>query len=114
MTEGSGKGKRVSSRDKTNARSVRYDTSMLSDEDLFLFNEGSHYRLYEKLGAHPLTVDGVEGIYFSVWAPNARQVCVMGDFNGWDKSSHPLRAKERSGVWQGFIPGVAKGAIYKY
>jgi 1,4-alpha-glucan branching enzyme len=93
---------------------VRYDVSTLSDDDLFLFNEGSHYRLYEKLGAHPLTVDGVEGTYFAVWAPDAKQVSVMGDFNSWDKSSHPLCSKGQSGVWEGFIPGVAKGAIYKY
>jgi 1,4-alpha-glucan branching enzyme len=87
---------------------------MLSNDDLFLFNEGSHYRLYEKLGAHPLTVDGVEGTYFAVWAPNAKHVSVMGDFNSWDKSSHFLHPKDQSGIWEVFIPGVAKGAIYKY
>jgi 1,4-alpha-glucan branching enzyme len=87
---------------------------MLSNDDLFLFNEGSHYRLYEKFGAHPLMVDGVEGTYFAVWAPNAKQVSVMGEFNGWDESSHPLRPKGQSGVWEGFIPGVAKSTIYKY
>jgi len=115
MTEGKGKKREVSSSiDKIDAHSVRYDMSMLSNDDLFLFNEGSHYRLYEKLGAHPLTVDGVEGTYFAVWAPNAKQVSVMGDFNGWDKSSHPLCSKGQSGVWEGFIPGMAKGAIYKY
>jgi 1,4-alpha-glucan branching enzyme len=114
MTEGKDKRKEVSSKDKINTQSVRYDISMLSNDDLFLFNEGSHYRLYEKLGAHPLTVDGVEGTYFAVWAPDAKQVSVMGDFNSWDKSSHPLRPKGQSGVWEGFIPGVAKGTIYKY
>jgi len=93
---------------------VRYDISVLSNDDLFLFNEGSHYRLYEKLGAHLITVDGVEGTYFAVWAPNAKQVSVMGEFNGWDKSSHPLRPKGQSGIWEGFIPGVTKGTIYKY
>jgi len=113
MTERKDKGSEVSS-NKINAQSVRYDISMLSNDDLFLFNEGSHYRLYEKLGAHPLTVDGVEGTYFAVWAPDAKQVSVMGDFNSWDKSSHPLRPKGQSGVWEGFIPGVAKGTIYKY
>jgi 1,4-alpha-glucan branching enzyme len=87
---------------------------MLSDDDLFLFNEGSHYRLYEKLGAHPTTVDGVGGTYFAVWAPNAKQVSVIGDFNNWDKSSHPLCPKGQSGIWEGFIPGVGKGIIYKY
>jgi 1,4-alpha-glucan branching enzyme len=108
------KRKEVSSKGKINAQSVRYDISLLSDDDLFLFNEGSHYRLYEKLGAHPLMVDGVEGTYFAVWAPNAKQVSVIGEFNGWDKSSHPLCPKGQSGIWEGFIPGVAKGTTYKY
>ena len=114
MTEGKDKRKEVSSRDKIKAQSVRYDVSMLSNDDLFLFNEGSHYRLYEKLGAHPTTVDGVEGTYFAVWAPNAKQVSVMGEFNSWDKSSHSLCPKRQSGIWEGFIPGVTKGTIYKY
>jgi len=114
MTEGKGKGKEMSSKDKTDTQSARYDISMLSNDDLFLFNEGSHYRLYEKLGAHPITVDGVEGTYFAVWAPNAKQISVMGEFNGWDKLSHPLSPKGQSGIWEGFIPGVAKGTIYKY
>jgi 1,4-alpha-glucan branching enzyme len=114
MTEGKGRGKEMSFKDEMNTQPVRYDISMLSNDDLFLFNEGSHYRLYEKLGAHLITVDGVEGTYFAVWAPDAKQVSVMGEFNGWDKSSHPLRPKEQSGIWEGFIPGVAKGIIYKY
>jgi len=114
MTEEKGRGKEMSSKDEMHTQPVRYDISMLSNDDLFLFNEGSHYRLYEKLGAHPITEDGVEGTYFAVWAPNAKQVSVMGEFNGWDKSSHPLRPKGQSGIWEGFIPGVAKGTIYKY
>jgi 1,4-alpha-glucan branching enzyme len=108
------KRKEVSSKDKINAQSVRHDISMLSNDDLFLFNEGSHYRLHEKLGAHPMTVDGVEGTYFAVWAPNAKQVFVIGKFNDWDKSSRPLCPKGQSGIWEGFIPGVGKGTIYKY
>lgn len=88
--------------------------SLLTDEDLHLFNEGTHYRLYEKLGAHLLTVNGVEGVQFSVWAPNAEKVHVCGDFNHWNKASHPLRPKQSSGIWEGFIPGVGKGTIYKY
>ena len=95
-------------------KSVNTNVSLLSDDDLFLFNEGSHYRLYEKLGAHPTRIGGVEGTYFAVWAPNARQVSVIGEFNDWDKSSHQLHAKGKSGIWEGFIPGVGKGAIYKY
>ena len=115
MTERRDKRKEVlSSGDKIKAQSVRYDVSMLSNDDLFLFNEGSHYRLYEKLGAHPMTVDGVEGTHFAVWAPNAKRVSLVGDFNSWDKSSHPLCPKGQSGIWEGFIPGVGKGTIYKY
>jgi len=95
-------------------QTVIYDVTLLSADDLYLFNEGSHYRLYEKLGAHPTSVDGVEGTYFAVWAPNARQVSVTGDFNGWNKSSHQLRAKGQSGIWEGFIPGIGNGTVYKY
>lgn len=108
------KRKEMPSKDKMGAQSVRYDISLVSSDDLFLFNEGSHYRLYEKLGAHPIKVNGVEGTYFAVWAPNARQVSIMGEFNGWDKLSHPLRSKGQSGIWEGFIPHVAKGTLYKY
>jgi 1,4-alpha-glucan branching enzyme len=93
---------------------VRHDVSLLTDHDLYLFNEGTHYRLYEKLGAHPLTHEGAQGTYFAVWAPNAEQVAVMGDFNGWNKGSHFLRPRGSSGIWQGFIPGLGVGAAYKY
>jgi 1,4-alpha-glucan branching enzyme len=88
--------------------------SLLTDDDLYLFNEGSHFRLYEKLGAHPMEHEGKEGTCFAVWAPDAQKVYVMGDFNGWDKESHPLRPRRKSGIWEGFIPGVGKGANYKY
>ncbi|MBZ5535263.1 MAG: 1,4-alpha-glucan branching protein GlgB [Acidobacteriia bacterium] len=90
------------------------DTSLLTDNDLYLFNEGTHYRLYEKLGAHVMTVGGVEGCYFAVWAPNAEQVFVMGEFNGWKKTTHALRERGQSGIWEGFIPGVSYEAAYKY
>ncbi len=93
---------------------VRYDRSMLKDEDLYLFNEGSHYRLYQKLGAHSIKVDGEEGCSFAVWAPNAERVTVMGDFNGWNKGSHPLQHRGQSGIWEGFVPGVGQGMQYKY
>jgi 1,4-alpha-glucan branching enzyme len=92
----------------------RYDVSLLSADDLHWFNEGTHYRLYEKLGAHPLTAHGEAGTVFAVWAPAAEQVFVMGEFNGWDKASHPLRPKGNSGIWEGFVPGVGEGAPYKY
>ncbi|MDI6853067.1 MAG: 1,4-alpha-glucan branching protein GlgB [Deltaproteobacteria bacterium] len=93
---------------------VRYDVSLLTDDDLFLFNEGNHFRLYYKLGAHLMEVDGVHGTYFAVWAPDAEQVFVMSDFNGWDKASHPLGSRGQSGIWEGFIPGLSQGALYKY
>ena len=86
---------------------MRYDVTLMNDQDLYLFNEGSHYRLYEKLGSHFMTVDGEEGTYFAVWAPNAKQIFVTGTFN-------PLRAKGVSGIWEGFIPGVTRGSAYKY
>ncbi len=89
-------------------------TGLLTDEDVYLFNEGAHYRLYEKMGSHPVTVEGTEGTYFAVWAPNASRVAVTGDFNGWDRSSHPLQPRNKSGIWEGFIPGIGAGAIYKY
>jgi 1,4-alpha-glucan branching enzyme len=99
---------------KAEVGSVRYDVSVLADHDLYLFNEGTHYKLYEKLGARPMCVDGVDGTYFAVWAPDAEQVFVMGDFNGWNKSSHPLGSRAQSGIWEGFVPGVGQGDIYKY
>ena len=88
--------------------------SLLTKDDLYLFNEGSHFRLFEKLGSHPLTVQGTTGTYFAVWAPDADRVLVRGSFNQWEEESHPLRPRGRSGIWEGFIPGVNKGALYKY
>jgi 1,4-alpha-glucan branching enzyme len=93
---------------------VRYDFSLLTAQDLYLYNEGSHYRIYDKLGAHPAQVNGMQGTVFGVWAPNARNVYVIGDFNSWDHHSHPLEPRGSSGIWEGFIPGVGKGTLYKY
>jgi 1,4-alpha-glucan branching enzyme len=93
---------------------VSTEVTRLTDDDLYLFNEGTHFRLYEKLGAHPITVNGQSGTYFAVWAPDARQVSATGNFNGWDRASHPLQQRGKSGIWEGFIPGVDKGALYKY
>ena len=95
-------------------KSARGPSSRITDQDIYLFNEGSHFRLYEKLGAYPTTEDGSRGTYFAVWAPNAEKVSVIGDFNGWSKDSHPLSPKEQSGIWEGFIPDVGKGTVYKY
>jgi 1,4-alpha-glucan branching enzyme len=88
--------------------------ALLTEDDLHWFNEGTHCRVYEKMGAHLVEHEGVAGVCFSVWAPNAEQVYVVGDFNGWDKSRHPLRLLGGSGVWSGFIPGLERGATYKY
>ena len=93
---------------------VRFDVSLLSEDDLFLFNEGSHSRLFDKLGAHPVEIGGERGTSFAVWAPDADGVAVMGGFNGWSRERHPLRPLGVSGLWQGFIPGVGPGALYKY
>ena len=79
---------------------------MLRDEDLYLFNEGNHTRVFEKLGSHLVTVNGEEGANFAVWAPNAREVFLMGDFNHWSKSTHALHARGSSGIWECFIPGI--------
>ena len=87
---------------------------LLTDQDLYLFNEGSHYRLYDKMGAHLVTQRGQAGAEFSVWAPNARSVSVVGSFNSWNPKSNPLEPRGSSGIWEGFIPGVPQGALYKF
>src|SRR5436190_3301094 len=99
---------------QTGARAGKAEPSLLTEDDLYLFNEGSHFRLHDKLGAHALTAGGVAGTYFAVWAPGAEMVYVFGDFNGWAKGSHPLRPRGASGIWEGYFPGVGKGARYKY
>jgi len=95
-----------------------YDTyafpTLLSDFDLYLIGEGTHYQKYEKMGAHPDVVNGVPGVQFGVWAPNAMRVSVVGDFNQWDGRISPMRNRGPSGVWELFVPGLAEGAIYKY
>jgi 1,4-alpha-glucan branching enzyme len=87
---------------------------VLSDFDLHLLGEGTHYRTYEKLGAHLTEVEGVPGVSFAVWAPNAMRVSVVGNFNYWDGRRHPLRSRGSTGVWEIFIPGLRDGEIYKY
>jgi len=86
----------------------------LTANDLYLFNEGTHYQIYEKWGAHPAQKNGVDGVNFAVWAPNARKVSVMGNFNGWQRNTHNLISRGQSGVWEGFFPGIKKGDTYKY
>ena len=82
--------------------------------DLHLFNEGSHAKLYEKLGAHPVVRDGRVGTVFRVWAPNAAHVSVVGDFNGWQPGAHGMHGIGSSGIWEAFIPDARRGARYKY
>ncbi|TWB48266.1 1,4-alpha-glucan branching protein GlgB [Nitrospirillum viridazoti] len=87
---------------------------LLGPMDDYLFAEGTHRRLYEKLGAHLKTHESVDGVHFAVWAPNARRVSVVGDFNGWDGRRHQMRRRLDSGVWEIFAPGLGQGAVYKY
>jgi 1,4-alpha-glucan branching enzyme len=96
------------------ANRLDYGGGVLTDEELYLFNQGNYLRAYEKLGAHRLVREGVEGTYFAVWAPNAEQVFVTGTFNNWDKESERLHPIGNSGIWESFIAGVGKGALYKY
>ncbi|MGQ3683627.1 MAG: 1,4-alpha-glucan branching protein GlgB [Candidatus Loosdrechtia sp.] len=101
---------------KTNSRTNVTDTiSLFTDHDIYLFREGSHFKLYNKFGSHSLVVNGIEGTSFAVWAPNAERVSVIGDFNQWNKDAHLLKVRyDGSGIWEGFIGGVGKGANYKY
>ena len=88
--------------------------SLLGDLDLHLFNEGRHFELASHLGASVVTIDGVSGVRFAVWAPNARAVSVVGDFNTWDPRRHPMRLRYPSGVWELFIPRLGPGTRYKF
>ncbi|GAB5553788.1 MAG: 1,4-alpha-glucan branching protein GlgB [Saprospiraceae bacterium] len=89
--------------------------SLFSEFDIYLFKSGKHFRLHEKMGSHLTEVDGVKGTYFAVWAPNAKYVSVIGNFNYWNKGEHALASRwDASGIWEGFIPGIGKGELYKY
>ncbi len=87
---------------------------LLADLDVHLITEGTHRRLYERLGAHPISLDQVDGVAFAVWAPNARRVSVVGEFNDWDGRRHPMRKRHGAGVWELFIPGLRRDALYKF
>ena len=94
---------------------IHYELSVLSELDIYLFKEGKHTKLYEKLGAHAMRHKAKEGIYFAVWAPNAKSVSVRGDFNDYSEDAHPLQLRgDSSGIWEGFIEGVEQGVTYKY
>ena len=89
--------------------------SLFTEQDVYLFREGKHYKLYEKFGAHSIEMNGDKGVYFSVWAPFAKEVSVIGDFNNWYSESHKLLPRwDKSGIWEGFIPDLEWGTIYKY
>src|SRR6056297_2358863 len=98
----------------TKAASRTAHDGSFGETDAFLFNEGTHYRLYEVLGARPCTRDGRKGVQFGVWAPNARAVSVVGDFNHWSPAEHPMEPVGSSGCWQTFVPDLEQGARYKY
>jgi 1,4-alpha-glucan branching enzyme len=87
---------------------------VISDWDLQFFGEGNHYQIYEKLGSHPMNVDGIDGVLFGVWAPNAKRISVIGDFNSWDGRRHQMRSLGSSGIWEIFIPGLSENDKYKY
>ncbi len=89
--------------------------SLFSDFDIYLWRQGKNIRIYRKMGSHILEVDGQWGVYFAVWAPNAQSVSVIGNFNHWNRDAHPLMSRwDSSGIWEGFIPGLGKGELYKY
>ena len=100
---------------KSKSDRVVHGVSLLTEHDIYLFRQGTHSRLYEKLGAHLRTVNGVAGTQLAVWAPNAETISVIGDFNGWSPGRHALQIRaDGSGIWEGFIPGIAAGMHYKY
>ncbi len=89
--------------------------SLFTDHDIYLFREGKHYKLYGKFGSHSVEADGLKGVYFAVWAPFAKEVSVIGNFNNWHSESHKLLPRwDESGIWEGFIPGLNWGNLYKY
>lgn len=99
----------------SDTRKTNNGKGFISDFDVYLFKQGAHRKMYEKLGSHTISVDGQEGVRFAVWAPNAEYVSVIGNWNGWNRGSHPLSPRwDESGIWEGFVPGIGKGEVYKY
>ena len=93
---------------------MNQDVTLFSSEDAHWFNEGRHYRLWQKLGSHVVDSGSGSGVVFGVWAPAAESVCVIGDFNGWEGGAHRLAARGSSGIWEGFVPELGVGETYKY
>lgn len=91
-----------------------FNPHLISDFDSYLIGEGTHYRIFDKLGAHVVEMQGIRGVHFAVWAPNATRVSTIGDFNGWDGRRHPMSKHSASGVWELFIPGLEEGTLYKF
>ena len=104
--------------DGNGRRTVMHDPyafpALMTEYDVYLLSEGTHWRSYEKLGAHPRTIDGVQGVNFAVWAPNATSVSLIGEFNDWSPRRHPMRKQVPSGFWELFVPGLTVGTLYKY
>ena len=88
--------------------------NIITKDDCYLFGQGVHYEIYKKLGSHPITYRGKDGFYFAVWAPHAKAVSVVGDFNNWDSEADYMTTLRTSGIWEIFIPGVMAGQRYKY
>ncbi|MBU1297631.1 MAG: 1,4-alpha-glucan branching protein GlgB [Bacteroidetes bacterium] len=100
---------------RKNTKFKKHEQTLLTELDIYLFKQGNHAKIYEKLGAHHVIVNGVEGTHFAVWAPNAKKVSVVGDFNGWNNDANLMNVRwDDSGIWETFIPGLASGTLYKY
>ncbi len=109
------KNDRLKPRAEFKAGEVIHGPTLLSEYDIHLFKEGNFFKMFEKLGAHIMIVEGEKGTHFALWAPNAKGVSVIGDFNGWKSDTHPLVVRwDGSGIWEGFIPGLGKGSLYKF
>ena len=96
------------------AKTKEIGLGFITELDRYLFGQGTHYKIFEKLGAHPKTYKGKAGMYFAVWAPHAKAVGVVGDFNGWDPDAAPMSPLADSGIYEAFIPGVGLGELYKF
>ena len=106
--------KRAGAKKAQSRKRVQEETLHVGDLDQYLFGQGTHYDIYKKLGAHKTKKNGKAGVYFAVWAPNAKGVSLIGDFNGWDETSHPMKRLEPLGIYEVFVPGLEEGALYKY
>ena len=95
-------------------RAKKQEEEFITELDQYLFGQGTHYDIFKKLGAHMVTQNGKKGTHFAVWAPNAKEVFVIGSFNGWDEESYPMKRLEPLGIYAAFVPGVGAGELYKF